>query len=278
MSRLVASIITCCAALSVTATAQSPASVAIADAELSAGLVKAMRAALPFPPATPEGTPIGGSVDAVWTVRWPDADAPRIEVLANPLNTGNRDRALKAEQEIQKSAMSSQLRSQGDYERAVREFERTGRAPTVREITLRDDGLAGERYDAESQLTIVAPDDRAGAPVHHLHIGDAGGVHRGSRSPGGAGGGQRLSGAGVERPAGHGPLFSRAGVGVLRAGWHPGHHAPRRRGRRDISMTAGGQPAAGRHGTVVWISGNAALVEQVLTKADWSVLRALVEG
>ena len=42
-------------------------------------------------------------------------------------------------------------------------------------------------------------------------------------------------------------------------------------------MTAGGQTTAGR-GTVVWISGNAALVEQVLTKADWSVLRALVEG
>src|SRR5687768_6580872 len=138
MSRLAASIVTCCAALCVTATAQSPAPAAISDAALSAGLAKSMRAALPFPPATAEGTPVGGDVNAVWTVRWPDGDEPRIEVLANPLNTGNRERALKAEQEIQKAAMNSQLRSQDDYERAVKEFERTGRAPTIREITLRD--------------------------------------------------------------------------------------------------------------------------------------------
>ena len=46
----------------------------------------------------------------------------------------------------------------------------------------------------------------------------------------------------------------------------------------DVSLGGSGPPAAGQAGTVVWISGNAALVEQVLTQADWSVLRALVEG
>ena len=44
----------------------------------------------------------------------------------------------------------------------------------------------------------------------------------------------------------------------------------------NISMTAGGQ-TVGR-GALVWISGNAALVEQVLQRADWSVLRAVVAG
>jgi len=50
---------------------------------------------------------------------------------------------------------------------------------------------------------------------------------------------------------------------------------PREGAAVEISMTAGKQPATGQHGTVVWISGNAALVEQVLRQADWSVLRAL---
>ena len=277
MSRLVASIITCCAALSVTATAQSPASVAIANAELSAGLVKAMRSALPFPPATPEGTPIGGSVDAVWTVRWPEADAPRIEVLANPLNTGNRDRALKAEQEIQKSAMNSQLRSQGDYERAVREFERTGRAPTVREITLRDDGLAGERYDAESQLTIVA---QTIAPGHQFTISTSAMPAVSTAVPGllvvrvAANAYQEPESSGLPGMGHYSPeqalvFLGPVGTPVI---------TPREGAAVEISMTAGKQPATGQHGTVVWISGNAALVEQVLRQADWSVLRALVEG
>jgi hypothetical protein len=53
--------------------------------------------------------------------------------------------------------------------------------------------------------------------------------------------------------------------------------APRDGAEVDISVPAGGQTAAAR-GTLVWISGNAALVEQVLTQADWSVLRALFAG
>jgi hypothetical protein len=52
--------------------------------------------------------------------------------------------------------------------------------------------------------------------------------------------------------------------------------APRHGADVNISMTAGGQ-TVGR-GALVWISGNAALVEQVLQRADWSVLRAVVAG
>ena len=277
MSRPAASIVTCCAALCVTVAAQSPAPAAISDAALSAGLVKAMRAALPFPPATPEGTPVGGNLDAVWTVRWPDGDAPRIEVLANPLNTGNRERALKAEQEIQKAAMSSQLRSQDDYERAVKEFERTGRAPTVREITLRDDGLAGERYDAESQLTIVA---QTIAPGHQFTISTSVLPVMSTEVPGllvvrvAANAYQEPESSGLPGMGHYSPeqalvFFGPVGTPVI---------TPREGADVEIAMTAGGQPAAGRPGAVVWISGNAGLVDQVLTKGEWSVLRALVEG
>src|SRR5690606_8008413 len=78
----------------------------------------------------------------------------RVEVLANPLNPDNRARALAVEREIQAAVMRAQSRAQGDYERALREFERTGSVDPIREISLRDDGVAGERDDAESQLPI----------------------------------------------------------------------------------------------------------------------------
>ena len=277
MSRLVASIITCCAALCLTVAAQSPAPGALTEQALSAGLVKAMRAALPFPAATPEGTPVGGGAEAIWTVRWPDAGEARIEVLANPLNTGNRDRALKAEQEIQKSAMNSQLRSQGDYERAVKEFENTGRAPAVREITLRDDGLAGERYDAESQLTIVA---QAIAPGHQFTLSTSALPAVSTAVPGllvvrvPANAYQEPESSGLPGMGHYSPeqalvFFGPVGAPVI---------TPRDGVDVDISMTAGTQSSSNRQGTVVWITGNAALVEQVLTRADWSVLRALAEG
>ena len=276
MPRLAASIVTCCAGLCLTAVAQTPSPAALTDQALSAGLVKAMRAALPFPAATAAGTPVGGSADAVWTVRWPEADTLRIEVLANPLNAGNRDRALKAEQEIQKSAMNAQLRSQGDYERAVKEFESTGRASAVREISLRDDGLAGERYDAESQLTITA---QAIAPGHQFTVATSAmpvvsTAVRGVmvvRVPANAY--QEPESSGVPGMGRYCPeqawvFFGPVGVPQI---------TPRDGADVEISMTAGGRPSEGR-GTLVWISGNAALVEQVLMQADWSVLRGLIAG
>jgi hypothetical protein len=115
----------------------------------------ALAPALPFPDATRAGTPEDGGSEVVWTVRWPAADGQVAEVVANPLHPRNRERALEAEQEIQRAAMVSQRNSQGDYERALGDFQRTGEVHSeVREITLRDDGVAGERYDAESQLTV----------------------------------------------------------------------------------------------------------------------------
>ncbi len=121
---------------------------------VAAALVAALRPLLPFPDAREDGTPSDGSTAAVWTVRWPGVDETRVEVMANPLNAENRRRALDAERQIQAAAMRAQERSQADYERALRDFARTGRTDAIREISLRDDGVAGDRYDAESQLTI----------------------------------------------------------------------------------------------------------------------------
>lgn len=124
------------------------------DRAVVQALVTALRPLLPFPDARENGLPADGSADAVWAVRWPGMDETRVAVMANPLNADNRRRALEAERQIQAAAMRAQERSQADYERALRDFARTGRTDTIREISLRDDGVAGDRYDAESQLAI----------------------------------------------------------------------------------------------------------------------------
>jgi hypothetical protein len=143
-----------------TAVVLALASVSAAEARQSAtlrdALVAALRPALPFPEASDDGAPSGGDPGPVWTVRWPAEDSAVVEVLANPFNAENHARALKADAAIQKAAMQSQQRSQADYDKAVSDFQKTGRVSEIREISLRDDGPAGERYDAESQLTIDA--------------------------------------------------------------------------------------------------------------------------
>jgi hypothetical protein len=173
--------------------------------------------------------------------------------------------------------MNAQIRSQGDYERAVREFESTGRASSIREISLRDDGLAGERYDAESQLTV---DVQTVAPGYRFTITTSAAPLASSTATGGAVV-RVAANAFEERQAGDLPgmahycpeqawvVFGPAGQPLIQ---------PRDGAETDVSFP--GSTAATPSGRliVVSISGNAALVEQVVRQADWSVLRALTEG
>jgi hypothetical protein len=244
---------------------------------LPGALRAALAPALPFPDAQPDGTPVGGRTEPVWTVRWPDAAGDlRVEVLANPLNPANRERALKAEQEIQKAAMQSQRQSQADYEKAVTDFQKTGRVSEIREISLRDDGLAGERYDAESQLTITAGsfDARHDALVFTSILPEA---LPASSGP-----------AAVVRVASN--VYREAAVGDEPglARYCPGQawvffgaiDAPVVRRQDDgpvaVSVTRSGGSAT--RNLVIWITGNAELVDRVLQTADWSRLRAIVGG
>ena len=110
-------------ALSLARTAAQP----VDPAELGDALKVALARALPFPEARSDGTPPGSATDPVWIVRWPVEGNLRVDVLANPLNPGNHERALKAEAEIQRAVMASQRQSQADYEQAVSDFERTGK-------------------------------------------------------------------------------------------------------------------------------------------------------
>lgn len=243
------------------------------DDTLVRALVLALRPALPFPEAGPDGTPASGGPRPVWVVRWPAGSDGQVEVLANPLNPENRKRALAAEEEIQEAAMRSQRRSQGDYEQALSDFERTGRVSGIREISLDDDGVAGERYDADSHLLVsVAPLD------DDLSFSVATGIPPAEMD-------------GVAGPA----TVIRVPANVYRAAAEAGapaeeHYCAEQAwlvfgntGEAAISPRADGPQvdvtvpvstaSGGRAGAVVSISGNPALVEQALRQADWPAFR-----
>jgi hypothetical protein len=244
---------------------------------LDVALRAALAPALPFPEAQPDGTPAGGQADPAWTVRWPAAGELRVEVLANPLNAGNRTRALEAEQEIQKAAMQSQRRSQADYEKAVTDFQQTGRVSEIREISLRDDGVAGERYDADSQLTITAETFDA---VHETVVFTST-LPEVLPASGGPAAIVRVA-SNVYRDAAIGDEPGLARYCPEQAWVFFGAvEAPAVRRQDDgavaLSVTRGTGGVAGR-GLVLWITGNAGLVDRVLQDADWSRLRARAGG
>src|SRR5690606_25212141 len=115
--------------------------------------IEALTPALPYPRARADGIPESGDAGPAWSVHWPDEGGDlRVEVVANPLNADTQARAAAAEKEAQAAVMRAQRKSQSDYERALAECEREGRVSPIREVTLEDEGVAGERFDAESQF------------------------------------------------------------------------------------------------------------------------------
>jgi len=249
------------------------------DEALHRAFVTALRPALPFPEAGADGTPLNGQTDPVWTVRWPDAGDARVEVLANPLNAGNRERALTVEKAIQQAAMKSQQRSQGDYEQALSDFQRTGRVSGIREISLDDDGLAGQRYDADSHLVLsVAPlDDDLSFSVA---TGVAPGVVTGVAGPAMV---IRVPANVYKAPAESGEPpdehYCAEQAWVVFGASGPPTIIRREDGPQvDVTVPVAGASAGPRRGLVVTMSGNPALVDQALRNADWLALRTVLGG
>lgn len=252
-----------------TSAAQSVEPAAVRDA-----LRRAVTRALPFPEVSSDGTAPGGATEPVWLVRWPAGDEPRAEVLANPLNPGNRDRALKAEAEIQKAVMASQRISQGDYEQALSDFQRTGKVGEIREVSLNDDGVLGERYDAESQLTIRA---QVFAGSQAVTIGT-------SRRPEAL---PPVAGAAIVRVTANTYLEPATPDTPAALRFCPEQAwlffgvtaAPAITFADEGSATvmAGPLPGTAR-GVVVSIRGNAELVSRVLQQSDWESFRARIAG
>jgi hypothetical protein len=244
------------------------------DSTLRTSLMAALRPALAYPDATADGLPVDGSTETEWSVRWPDGDDSGIEVLANPLHAGNRARALEAERQIQAAAMRAQQRSQGDYERALRDFARTGRTDEIREISLRDDGVAGDRFDAESQLTI---DGQWLTGTIRLPVAGLSPPVVSPQPPPGMAALVRLE-AHVAEETGPDGLPGMAQYVAEQAWVVVGAPA-----RAVVSGDPGDQAltidGVGSDGVrlLVRLRGNRALVEQVVTRADWVGLAAALQ-
>lgn len=115
----------------------------------------AMKPALPFPATDRTGAvPIDGATEPLWMVRPPEPGTMTLEVLANPLNAVNQLRAERAMAQIQNNIESAQRRAAAQYDRAVAEAKRTGKSQEVDGVTLHDEGVAGQKIDADSHVSI----------------------------------------------------------------------------------------------------------------------------
>jgi hypothetical protein len=135
---------------------------AAAPADLKEAVWDAVHPALPFPAATEQNEPVDGSATARWLVRKAQADEEALvaEVVANPLNRDTQERATQDMAAIQKEVVAAERRAQVEFERALDNTRASGQATTIRGITLDDEGIAGERADAESAMTIEVPSAR----------------------------------------------------------------------------------------------------------------------
>lgn len=122
-----------------------------------AALVEALKPALPFPAAGAGGdVPADGSAEPRWFVVWPAEPGDlRVIVRANPLNREVQAAAAQAMERIQEAVEAAERKAQADYDRALAEVRRTGQPTDVNGISLDDEGVEGERIDAELELLIA---------------------------------------------------------------------------------------------------------------------------
>lgn len=128
---------------------------AVAPTDVRDAVWAAVQPALPFPTANDRDEPVDGSDSARWIVRRVAAEGPLVvEVLANPFNREAQATAVQDMAAIQREVVAAERRAQVEFERAIGSVRETGVPVDVRGVTLSDEGLAGDRADAESRLTV----------------------------------------------------------------------------------------------------------------------------
>ena len=138
------------------------------DAALMTAVRAAMAPALPFPAADDSGAlPVGNNTESLWMVIPQQPGDSTIEVVANPLNQINQLRAARAMAQIEQNVEAAQRRAAESYDRALEEARRTGKSQAVDTVTLADEGVDGEKIDAESHVTIEVLFNQ---PQYHLEI------------------------------------------------------------------------------------------------------------
>ena len=118
-------------------------------------LVAAVRPVLPFPGASADGElPADDSAKSQWFVVWPDSTDPRIVIKANPLHPETQKAGALAMDQINAAVVAAERRAQEAYDQAIERLRRTGKGAELEVITLDDEGIAGERIDAELEVVI----------------------------------------------------------------------------------------------------------------------------
>jgi hypothetical protein len=119
-------------------------------------LIAVVRPVLPFPGATADGDlPADNSAASKWFVLWPAAaDDTRITVRANPLHPDVQKASADAMGEINKAVAAAERRAQAAYDRALEQLRKGGKTGELEPVTLDDEGVAGQRIDAELEATI----------------------------------------------------------------------------------------------------------------------------
>jgi hypothetical protein len=128
--------------------------VAASQSRLDA-LIAALRPVLPFPPAAADGAlPADNGAQSKWFVVWPaDPGDPLVVVKANPLNPEVQKAGAEAMDRINAAVAIAERKAQAAYDKALEELRRGG-GSDIESITLDDEGVAGERIDAELELSI----------------------------------------------------------------------------------------------------------------------------
>lgn len=111
---------------------------------------------LPFPRASADGEmPADGQPTARWFVVWPEPEGPAVvTVKANPLHPDTQKASADAAVRIQAAVEAAERRAQASYERALDEIRKGNRVDALEAISLDDEGVEGEKIDAELVLTI----------------------------------------------------------------------------------------------------------------------------
>jgi hypothetical protein len=119
-------------------------------------LVAAVRPLLPYPAATADGDlPSNNSAQSKWFVAWPDDPGDtRIVIKANPLHPDTQKAGAEAMDEINQAVAAAERRAQAAYDKAMEQLRKTGKGSDLESVTLDDEGIAGERIDAELEMTI----------------------------------------------------------------------------------------------------------------------------
>jgi hypothetical protein len=229
-----------------------------------AALIEALRPALPYPDADEAGMqPVTGGDAHRWFVIWPRSDEePRVIVRANPLHPDTQKAVSAAEAIIQRAIAAAERKAQAAYDRALEQLRQTGKGSSIDGITLDDEGIAGQRIDADLELVIarvpLQPFVVAASrePVVAAASNGASWIVRAAAS-------EYLDGEGDARR----PVFHPAEAHLL-FGQIPRPDTARVDGQPRYRVSWHGQAS----GFAIVLRGNEALLQQVLDTADWSRL------